>query len=224
MPPVSLEPVVGLARPTRVKASALFGLVLLGAGVAACGTRAYGQPPGSPAGGSATAIPAQTASASPWGSVSASGPATIPPRASSPPAATAPGALTAVDNGATVRLHPGQRVTIALAARGMFSWHVPAATGAAVMKISGSGGYPGKQPARAVFRAVGPGRATLSAVDDAACLHAQPACLLSQQAWQVTVIVTPFIPPADGGPATPLGGLASGCSVAIPPRSLRPVC
>jgi hypothetical protein len=132
--------------------------------------------------------------------------------------------LTAEDSGATVPLHPGQRVTVTLAGRGTFSWHVPAATGAAVMRISASGGYPGKQPARAVFWAVGPGRATLSAVDDAACLHAHPACRLSQQAWRAMVVVTPFIPPADGGPATPAGGLASGCSVAMPPRSLRPVC
>jgi hypothetical protein len=107
--------------------------------------------------------------------------------------------LTVADNGATVPLHPGQRVTVMLAGRGMFSWHVPAATGGAVMKMGASGGYPGRQPARAVFRAVRPGRVTLSAIDDAACRHTHPACLLSQQAWQVTIVVTPFIPPPGGG-------------------------
>lgn len=219
-----MEPVAGVARPSRVKASSLLGLVLMAAGVAACGTQAYGQPPGPSAAGSGTAIPAHTASASPRGSVSASRSATIPPPAGSSPAATAPRALTAADNGATVPLHPGQRVTVTLAARGMFSWHVPAATSTAVMKISADGGYPGKQPARAAFRAVRPGRATLSATDDTACLHAHPACLLSQQAWQVTIVVTPFIPPTDSGRATSPGGLASGCSVAMPPHSLRPPC
>jgi hypothetical protein len=103
--------------------------------------------------------------------------------------------LTVADNGATVPLHPGQRVSVALAARGLFSWHIPAATGAAVMKISASGGYPGTRPARAAFLAARLGRASLSAIDDTACLHAHPACLPSQQVWQVTVIVTPVIPP-----------------------------
>ena len=94
------------------------------------------------------------------------------------------------DNGVTVRLHRGQRVIVTLQAQGMFSWHVPAAAGAAVRKINGSGGYPGQQPARATFVALQPGRATLAAIDDTACLHAEPACLPAQQIWQVTVIVS----------------------------------
>jgi hypothetical protein len=196
---MSREPAASMARPTRVKASALATLVLLPAGVAACGTHPYGQPAESPGVVSATAIPAHTATASPQGSVSASRLATIPPPVSSSRAAMDPDALTVQDNGATVRLHPGQRLTVTLTAIGMFSWHVPAATGAALMKISTSGGYPTKLPARAVFLAVRLGRATLSSSDDTACLHAHPACLPAQEVWGVTVIVTPAMPP----PATP---------------------
>jgi len=192
------EPVACAARPTCVKASSLLGSVVLAAGVCACGTQAYSQPAGPPA--PATVTPVRTAVASARGSVS---PATIPPGASPPAGVVTRHSLTAADNGATVPLHPGQRVTVTLARQGMFSWHVPAATDGVVRKISGSGGYPGNRPARAVFRAVRPGRVTLTAIEDAACLHAHPACLLSQQPWRVTIVVSPFIPPADGGPATP---------------------
>jgi hypothetical protein len=59
-----------------------------------------------------------------------------------------------------------------------------------VKKINVSGGYPGRQPARAAFLALLPGRATLSAIDDTACLHAEPACLPPQQVWRVAIIVT----------------------------------
>jgi len=67
---------------------------------------------------------------------------------------------------------------------------VPTATGAAVRRVSASGGYPGQQPARAAFLAVRPGGAILATINDTACLHAQPACLPAQQEWRVTVIVT----------------------------------
>jgi hypothetical protein len=98
--------------------------------------------------------------------------------------------LAAADNGALVRVHVGQRVAVALASEGMFSWHVPAAAGAAVRRVTASGGYPGQQPARAVFLAVHSGSATLTAIDDTACLHAQPACEPPQREWRVTVVVT----------------------------------
>jgi hypothetical protein len=89
-----------------------------------------------------------------------------------------------------VRLRTGQQVDVALASKGLFSWHVPAAVCAAVRRVSASGGYPGPQPARAAFLAVRPGEAILAAVNDTGCLHAQPACLPAQQEWRVTVIVT----------------------------------
>ena len=72
----------------------------------------------------------------------------------------------------------------------MFSWHVPAAEGAAVRRVTASGGYPAQQPARALFLAVQPGSATLSTVDDTACLHAHPACLPPPREWRVTVVGT----------------------------------
>jgi len=94
------------------------------------------------------------------------------------------------DSGATIRLHPGQAVTVVLAPRGMFSWHLPAADGTAVRRVSAAGGYPGPRPARAVFLASGRGSATISAIDDVACLHTSPACSVPQQTWRVTVLVS----------------------------------
>jgi hypothetical protein len=103
--------------------------------------------------------------------------------------AHAPVALTVLSNGRTVRLFRGQSVTVVLRDAGL-SWHVPAATGTAVRRTSASGGYPGRQPARATFLATSPGRAILSSVDDIACLHARPACAVAQRSWRVVVFVT----------------------------------
>lgn len=190
---MSTQPAARPARPTRVKALFLVAVVWLAAVVSACGTRAGGQLAEPPVSASVTAIPAGSATASPAGGATASGLASIPP-AASPPVLTGPAALTAADSGAIVRLRPGQQVTVSLAAQGLFSWHVPAAAGATVRRISAGGGYPGRQPARAAFLAVRPGRTTLTAIDDTACLHAQPACQLAQQEWRVTVIVTGIYP------------------------------
>lgn len=173
-----------------MKAPSVVAAVVLAAGVAACATQPGGQRGGPPVAAPPTAIPAATATASPIGGATASPLATIPPTASPPPARAGRAALTTADNGAAVRLRPGQRVTVALAAQGLFSWHVPAAAGAAVRKTSASGGYPGRRPARAQFLALRPGTAILTSIDDTACLHARPACLPPQQAWRVTVIVT----------------------------------
>jgi hypothetical protein len=166
-----------------MKARYVAGVLWLTAGAAACGTQVAGQPARPVA--TATAIPASRGTASPAVSVTASRPPATPP-----PILTGPATLTAADRGVTIRIHPGQRVTVELAARGSFSWHVPAAAGAAVTRISASGGYPGRQPARATFLAVRAGTATLTAIDDTPCLHTQPACLPVQQAWQVTILVT----------------------------------
>ena len=152
-------------------------IVLAVAGIAACGTRPAGQTAPAP-GGSATA--ARTASVPPAGRETGPSPA---------PTLTGPARLGEADNGATVRLSPGQTVTVVLPARGMLSWHVPAATGTVTRRTSAAGGYPGQRPARATFIAVQRGSATLRAISDAACLHAQPACMVPQQTWQVTVAV-----------------------------------
>ncbi len=176
-----------------MKTVSLAGIVVLASAVAACGTQAGGQPAGPPVSVSATAVQAHSATASPVGGATAGGPAPVSPSAS-PPVLAGPAVLTVADSGAIVRLRPGQRVTVALAAQGLFSWHMPAVAGAAVRRVSASGGYPGRQPARAVLVAVRPGRATLTAINDTACLHVRPACAPGQQEWRVTVIVTGIYP------------------------------
>jgi hypothetical protein len=98
--------------------------------------------------------------------------------------------LSEADNGVTVRLSPGQTVTVVLPSHGMLSWHIPAATGTAARRTSAAGGYPSRLPARATFVATRRGSTTLRAVSDAACLHAQPACAVPQQTWHVTVTVS----------------------------------
>ena len=165
--------------------------VALTAVVAACGTRAAGQPAGPPtvATATATAIRAGTATASPAIAGTASRQPISPP-GSPPPTLTGPITLTTADDGAAVRLHVGQQVAVALASEGLFSWHVPATAGAAVRTVTASGGYPGQQPARAAFVAIRSGHATLTAMDDTACLHFQLACEPPQREWRVTVIVT----------------------------------
>lgn len=167
----------------------LAAAVVLTTAVAACGTQAAGQPAEPPTVATVTAIPAGTATASPAIAGTASRQPISPP-GSPPPTLTGPVTLTMADNGAVVRLHADQQVAVALAPEGVFSWHVPAAAGAAVRRVSTSGGYPGQQPARAAFLAVRSGSATLTAIDDTACLHAQPACEPPQREWRVTVIVT----------------------------------
>jgi predicted small lipoprotein YifL len=113
------------------------------------------------------------------------------PHAMAPPPMTSHVAVTVTetDSGRTIRLSPGQAVAVVLSPRGMFSWHVPAEAGAAVRRTSAADGYPGQRPARATFLATRRGSATLSATDDTACLHAQPACSVAQRTWQVTVLV-----------------------------------
>lgn len=168
-----------------MKTPYLIAVASLAGSVTACGIQAAGQPAGPPV---ATAMPPHTVTGSPIGKVTASRLA-VPPPGSPPPTLTGPATLTTADNGATVRLRRGQRVTVTLGSEGLFSWHLPAVAGAAVKRFGSSGGYPGRQPARATFLAVRPGTAALTALDDTACLHAQPACEPAQQAWRVTIIV-----------------------------------
>jgi len=96
--------------------------------------------------------------------------------------------LTVADDGASVRLRPGQVVTVVLASGGL-RWDIPGTSGAAVRRISRSGGYPAYRPAVAVFRALRPGRAWLTSFTDAECLHTQPACGIPQRLWRALIIV-----------------------------------
>lgn len=162
-------------------------------GLAACGAQAAGRSAKPLIAVTATALPAGRGTALPAGTVTASsqGGGAVAAQPSSPaPTLTGPVTLTVADNGAVVRLRTGQQVAVTLTPGGLFSWHVPAAAGAAVRRVSASGGYPSQQPARAAFLAVQPGKATLTTINDTACLHAQPACEPPQQEWRATIIVT----------------------------------
>jgi hypothetical protein len=139
----------------------MIAVVLAVGAVAACGTQRQASA-SHPAGGTASTAPSR---------------------------ARPPVSLTAASNGATVRLFRGQSVSVVLRGTAL-SWHVPVATGRAVRRTSASGGYPGRQPARATFLATWPGRAVLGSVDDTACLHARPSCMVAQRAWRVVVFVT----------------------------------
>jgi hypothetical protein len=155
------------------------------AGISACCLSACGTVT-SPSGGSASG--ASGGSASPAGTASV--PASPGPTGPTPqPSISGPAVLTVADSGTVVRLSTGQSLTVVLR-RSALSWHIPAVAGAAVRRTSASGGYPGNAPAQATFQAVRPGHAILSAADDAACLHSQPACMMPQQLWRVEVIVT----------------------------------
>lgn len=117
-------------------------------------------------------------------------PASAGPTSPAPrPTVSGPAILTEADSGKTARLSAGQSVTVVLSTRSALSWHVPVVIGSVVLRTGASGGYPGKAPARATFRAERPGRAILMAVDDAACLHSQPPCKIRQRTWRVLVIV-----------------------------------
>ena len=98
--------------------------------------------------------------------------------------------LTLADGGRTVRLRVGQAVRVRLAAGGWGRWRQPVNSGPALHRTYAAGGYPGSQPAVAVFRAVRPGRATVHSVTDFACLHAHPRCMVAQRVWAVPVAVT----------------------------------
>ena len=175
-----LEPTRPLSRPRYMDKRAFAALVgLLASGVVACGNVASaGNGAGGGSGGSAS--PAHTSSS---GLVRPQG------GTRSQPASTS-ASLTAASDGATVRLATGQSIIVTLVPTPPFSWHLPAATGSVVHRTDASGGYPERRSARATFRAVRPGRAVLSAIDDAQCLHARHSCMLPQRSWHVVVIVT----------------------------------
>jgi len=157
----------------RTRALALYAMTACAlAAVAACGTARSGGSSGGP----------RTR-------VSISGPASSRP-ASEPGHATGhQHTLTVADNGAKVRLRPGQRIVVILASH-VQMWQPPRASGLAVRRTSSRGGYPVSQVAFASFVAVRPGLATLTSTTDAQCLQAEPPCEIAQQLWAVTIVVT----------------------------------
>jgi hypothetical protein len=90
------------------------------------------------------------------------------------------------ESGQTVRLHIGDKLRVHLGT----SFRRPTSTDRAVIhRIHHSGGYPTNEDARATFKARSTGRADITSVTDAPCLHAQPRCMIAQQSWVVHVIV-----------------------------------
>jgi hypothetical protein len=157
---------------------------LTAAGLIGCGT-----------GPVATAGSPGTATASAGGATASPGVIVTMPPASPSGSGTGGGGtlprrrlLTVADDGVSVRLRPGQVVTVVLASGGL-RWDIPQTSGPAVRRISGSGGYPAYQPALAAFRAVRPGRAWLTSFTDARCLHTQPRCEIPQRLWRALIIV-----------------------------------
>lgn len=162
----------------RTRTVAIASLALL----AGCGTAAG---PGAASGSS----PATTAVA---GTPSVrSFPAGPTATQTSSPTVSGPGhVLTAADSGTVVELRSGDNLTVELLpGRGVYAWDRPRLTGTALRLVSVTGGYPARGAMRALFLAVRPGTAEVSASSDLPCLHSTPRCLLAQRVWAVRVIV-----------------------------------
>jgi hypothetical protein len=92
------------------------------------------------------------------------------------------------ESGKTVRLHVGDKLRVHLGP----SFRRPTSTDRAVIhRIHYRGGYPTAADAHATFRTRSTGRADITSVTDARCLHAEPRCMIAQQSWVVHVIVRP---------------------------------
>jgi hypothetical protein len=113
------------------------------------------------------------------------------PPASAPPATLRPTAGTTVvrddDSSSTLHVRVGQLIRVRLE---QGTWDPPESSSAAVERRSSSGGYPTDHPVDALFEAVSPGTAELSASSDAACFHTEPRCMMPTRLWQVHVVVT----------------------------------
>lgn len=113
----------------------------------------------------------------------------------SPPPSTAPvtptgNVLTDADNGATVTVATGARLTIDLAPEpGAYAWDRSRLTGAGLRLVSVVGGYPARAPMQAVLLAVSPGTVIVSSDSDAPCLHQRPMCAMAVRIWTIRVIV-----------------------------------
>lgn len=97
--------------------------------------------------------------------------------------------LTVEDAGRTVTVRPGTVIVVELAG-GAGSFHTPTTDAPSILRAdSTSGGYPAAGPAVAKFTAIGNGIAQVTSTTDAACLHSQPACMIPQQQFTVTIRV-----------------------------------
>jgi hypothetical protein len=112
-------------------------------------------------------------------------PATTSPATSPPPSGSADVSVAEADNQTTVTLVVGQTLGVSLGAEFL----APATAGAALTRVSASGGYPTGQPVAALYRAVSPGSADVTTHSDYACLHATPPCTVPVRLWTVHVSV-----------------------------------
>lgn len=97
--------------------------------------------------------------------------------------------LTDSDAGRTITVRPGTVIVLTLSG-GPGSFQPPTTDEPGVLRAdSTSGGYPAEGPATATFTAIGKGIAQITSTTDAACLHSEPACMIPQQQFTVTVRV-----------------------------------
>src|SRR4051794_28825213 len=92
--------------------------------------------------------------------------------------------VTAADDGSTVQLGAGDRLTVSLGA----DYLPPTVSGSALALVSSSGGYPTGEPVSATFRVVGTGTAELRSQTDYLCFHQEPHCARPTQSWTVHVV------------------------------------
>jgi hypothetical protein len=93
--------------------------------------------------------------------------------------------VTQADSQRTVTLLVGQTLGVSLGAEFL----TPAISGAAVVRVSSSGGYPTGQPLAALYRAVAPGSVDITTHSDYACLHSSPPCAVPIALWTLHVNV-----------------------------------
>jgi hypothetical protein len=107
-----------------------------------------------------------------------------PPTSSAPPGGPDV-TVTRPDSQSTVTLLVGQTLGVSLGAEFL----TPAVSGAALARVSASGGYPSGQPLSGLYRAVAPGSVDVTSHSDYACLHSSPPCAVPIVLWTVHVNV-----------------------------------
>jgi cellulose binding protein with CBM2 domain len=109
--------------------------------------------------------------------------------ASPPPSSPPPGGPdVTVDESSSqsaITLVVGQTLGVSLGAE----YLPPTAAGAALTKLSVSGGYPTGQALSALYSAASPGTTDVTTRSDYACLHATPPCTVPIRLWTVHVTV-----------------------------------
>jgi hypothetical protein len=101
-----------------------------------------------------------------------------------PPPAGPDVAVGPADDQRTITLMVGQTLGVSLGAE-----YLTPTAGAALTRLSASGGYPTGQPLAALYRAVSPGQADVTTHSDYACLHTTPPCAVPIRLWTLHVTV-----------------------------------